>query len=763
MDFRVDDWSGGITDHYLNGPQNVSFALKNLLVDRNKKLIVRPGSEIEDETNYEIPTRVRISKLFLSNDQLFKQSERDLYYIDGGAYNQLLGPTSNSVFGAGTVDDHIAVTSFSKYTILTTTNLSTPRMIYKDDSAVWQTRNLGLPELASSPVVTLTAGADTLSYGYAFVYVYTFLVGTVTHTWRGPPTYVTASGAGKDEIDIAHPAAITAIPSISNGSTENYDTTTIEIEIYRTEDASTEYRKVGSVGNDINGFAVSFNDNTADGVDWAAGIRLYTSGGVFGFDPPPSAKFVEMVNGVCWFGNMYGDDLTEERPNRLRQSLVNQPWACPASLTVDLDEDITGLSSVDVYLIAFERNATWRIEGAVDSLGRGIVRKRKISWTVGTVSHNSIVKTKKGVYFAAEDGFYFTDGFEVMKLTEHLDERYKARLDDTTAETRIYGVEDPKTKRVYWTMQSDPSTADADEIWVLDPYYGLSARSTFTTWQDAEDLDNFYATALCFVGSDLYRADHQGHTFYHSDQFMTDPVVDTSLAAEDWLSRVVVFDYTSAAWAFGDEINKKYATMIHVVLKNDTNVSLQVQTINDDRGVPNARDLKEIRFRDSLVWGDEEAVWGDDIVWDPNAGAIRAERRFPAGTLRFLYKQVRMTNSLTVIQKSDDYGTATVAAGAKTVTLNTPLTSDWFVRIVGSSIYFEADDYEQGFEILARTSDDVLTVADPTGLLVNGSTKWEIKGHRKGERMNLQSYIIPFIPYGESTPGFQDGDEGGNA
>ncbi len=748
---KIDDWSGGITDHYLNGPLNRSQRLNNFLINRNRKPVERPGSEIYDDDYYQIPAgNSRIGKIVYFDSILFQQSARNVYFISTG-WNTLVGPTGNNpVFGAGTTASQISVAEWNKHLLLTTDTYSTPRKIYKDSGGVWRVRNLGLPALASSPTVTPSSvGAVALSYVYAFCHKFTYTVGTVTHVDRGPLTTVQVTDPAGDQPAPGTPTAVTVIPVLANGATECYATADIKIEVYRTINGGVDLMFSGEVTNGT----TTYSDTITDALLTTA---IYTSGDRVENDPPPSAKYVIVADGVAWYLNV--KEGSEEKGYRARQALKDDPDACPGANFIDVEGDISGGGVIDIYPIVFTNDKCYRFEGFVDNQGRGFTRKRIISRTVGCVSHNSIVPVLGGLYFAGIDGFYFTDGFKVIKVSNHLNESYKSAVATDAMRKRIHGALDPTDGRVYWTMTTDSTETDCDHIWVLDPYQGgIGPEMCFTTWSSEADMA---PTSLVFINGDLVRADNRGYCMRHDDDLFTDPVVATAVAADVWTTKSVVYDYISVAYSFGTEIQKKYTPKITVVAKNETNLSLLVQSINDDSGVP--KDLKEIRFRNNIVWGDADTVWGDpSIIWN-YAGTILAERMFPKGSLRCIYKQIRMTNSDTIILNSDSYGNVTTNAAGNTAIFD-DTSEEWPDDIEGYNLYLAEDDYDTGFEILS-VSGDTLTLEDPTGLLpADSSYAWIIKGFRKGERLSLESYAINWEMFGEATKGFDSAETGSNA
>jgi len=536
---------------------------------------------------------------------------------------------------------------------------------------------------------------------------------------------------------------------LSNGATECYDTATIKVEVYRSVNGGVDLKYSGEVTNGT----TTYSDTITDAL---LTTSIYTEGDRVENDPPPQAKFVIVADGVAWYLNV--KEGSEEKGYRARQALKDDPDACPGAHFMDVDGDIVGAGVIDVYPVVFTKTKAYRFEGFVDNQGRGFTRKRIISSTVGCVSHNSIVQVLGGMYFAGVDGFYFTDGFRMVKVTNHLNASYKAATATGGMRSRIHGALDPVDGRIYWTMTTDATKTDCDHVWVIDPYQGgIGPEMAVTTWSSDVDMA---PTSLAFIESELVRADNRGYCFRHEAGLFTDPVVDTAALPSAWASKSVIYEYVSVAFSFGTEIQKKFTPKITVVARNETNLSLLIQSINDDSGV--TKDLKEVRFRNNVVWGDVDTVWGDSsIIWN-YGGTILAERMFPKGSLRCIYKQVRMTNSNTIILNSDSYGNVTTDASGNTAIFD-DLAEEWPAGVVGYKLHLDIDGYVFGYKILS-VSGDTLTLEESFGLLpADGSYAWIIKGFRKGERLSLESYAINWEMFGEATKGFDGAETGSNA
>lgn len=745
--YEVKDFSGGMTDDYLAGPNNQGELFENLLINTNRKFFSRWGSVIRDETDDQIPSGdKRISYLFDHRDEIIEQSERFLYYFTT-SYQELDGPTGNEAFAANTETNHVSRAFYNNQSILVSDSFCKPIKVYKDGSDVLQVRTAGMPAIAA-PTVTSSGGAGN-NYIYAFYYFYEYDVEGVTFQDLGATTQVAITNVGAPNVNVVN---ITAIPVLANGSTDNYDTTVIKVKIFRTENNGTVLKFLGEV---TNGTTI-FNDNIAD-TTIQDNEQIYTTGDVVDNDTPPPAKFVHVANDMAIYAYVKEDG--EEIPNKLRQSLKFDIDSCPTSFFDEVEDEITGLSSVQGTFIVLCKSSVYRLDGFYDEQGRGGIAHLKISDTIGCVSNDSIVQTDQGLFFAGREGFYFCDGYKVQKISHHINETYKDIVATTAQARNIWGQYDDINQRIWFACQRDAGSLDNDSCLILDLYWGLSDEMTFTT---ASNGTNFRPTALLFKDNFMYRADTRGYLFKHSEEDTTDPKVDVTLSAADWNRATIIYDYKSCAYDFGTSFVRKFVPKMLATFANITNISVQIQSINDDGR--STLDLKEIRYRSNVLWGDPDVIWGETpLLWNL-LGLIEEKRNFPATGLRCNYKQIRITNSFTIITNSDTTGTATLNQTAKTMTLDN-VDSSWPEDSVDYYLSTEADNYEKEFLVDIRTSDTVLHFLDPDADAPNtGSYKWLLKGYRKGEAIQLLSYVIHYKMITDSQKPYQSAvDSGANA
>lgn len=745
--FEVEDFSLGISDDPFESDPRYSIELDNFNIDADGTIISRNGSVIEDDDNPQIPSGVqRIGALInYDNDtKLLVQSGTKVYYRNPSAFATLTGPTGNDVFSVGAVTNNTAFSQWNKQVYLTNDGFPRPMKIYKDENGDYQVNTSGLPALASSPTITPGAGAGT--YLYAFHYYFSYTVGSQTFEDVGPTLEITVASAAAPN---SSTVAITNIPVLSNSTTDNWDTSSIKVQIYRTTDAGSVLYYVGEVTNGTTTYNDSASDATIDD-----NVRIYTDDGTVDFDPVPLHKYIHIVNSIGYYGFLEEDDV--EYPFRIRQSIPGNPSACPADFYLDVEDEITGIGSVNSIPIVLCNRHIYRLENNFDQFGRGGINPVRISDTAGCVSHLSIVSAEGRIFWAGNDGFYTSDGYTVQKISDKINPRYKAMLDESDDPKRIYGKFDEENRRIVWAIQQESSSQDNDSAVVLELRWGIRPHSTFSTWSG----ESFRPSALEFFNGLLYRADKTGYIFYHDDDTLTDPKVDVYSSVSAWSEETIMWTYESCSFNFGSSFKRKKPTRILTVARNIGNTSIQVTSVDDDGR--RERDLKIIRWRRNFVWGDPNFVWGNtDCKWNA-IGIIEQWRRFPARGLRVSFMRIRITNGYSVISNSDTLGTAVFSNSAKTATLTNAATKDWPTDAVDYYISTEDDDYVQQYKVIVR-ADDTLTVIDSEDSLPTGTKKWLLKGYRKGEPLNLLGYVIHISNIDRNQMTFETGDDGANA
>ena len=723
---EVKDFSGGIKDSFVGAAANKGQAFTNLVIRPDGKLESRYGSEVFDSSYYQVPyttTRKRVDSIYRFKDSNLYQTQNKIYHINAG-FVEVVGPSSNSAFPSTSVEfDQNSYCEWNNHLIATNDRRQRPVFIFKDGSD-YRLRTIGLPKIDATGI-TFTAGGAS-SRLYTFVHAYTYTIDGVEFVMRGPPS-TPRPYAG------AIPNSIGSIPVLANGSDGNYDTANIKIEIYRTADADDVFYKVGEVTNGT----TTFNDATVD-ASLDGGLLLYTETDDLDYDQPPECKYVVQSNGSIYYLNIK-DSLGDIYPYRMVQANSDQIFAAPESNFCDFDEEITAGAVAGQYVVIFTRNRVYRVEGTYDSTGAGGIFKTEISRTSGCVSHKSIVQVLGGCYFAATDGFYFTDGVQVTRISEDIPETYKTLVETEAQAKRIYGTYDSFDKIVYWAVSEDSQDDDNLAIFAAHTFFGIRPDMPFTRFDGGYWEDNFSCSAILYYSNQILRGTCDGILVKHSESNLNDVKIDVDESPANWTILPVIYDYRSPAFDFGDVTRRKWVTRIVTYADSIAKVSFTIFSNNDNTGL--FKELAEVKSNSPVLWGDSLILWGDESVRWNYLPIVSGNRRFPNKSIRCSYKQIRITNSYTEIEDSDAMGLADTDAVAKTVTLQDAGVA-WDTNAVDYYISFSFDDYETEFKIIARTATE-LTVEDTNNLLQTVSgVDFIVIGYRKNEAIRLLSYSL---------------------
>lgn len=588
--------------------------------------------------------------------------------------------------------------------------------------------------------ISVDGGSGENSYIYGIQYAHRYKVEDLEFLERGPIHLVEiedcASVTGGIDIDY--------IPKVSG---ENFDEEAITKIIYRTvNNGSVLYLNKELPYNEVD-----YTDTLSDD-DLQLQPTAYTEGGVLDDERPPPSKYIKTINDITYFGGVREGKYF--RGNKLKSSKPGAPYSSPGQFYLEFEDDITGLGAVGTYPVVFLNRAMYRIDGFFESSGRGGMTKRSISQRTGCVSHDSIVTTKNGAYFAAEDGFYFTDANTCIKISPDINLTYKDLVD----KDKIQGTYDPLRNRILWSVKTDGNSPSQDKLFVafLDYKTELGGHPFFT-WSGGLDADNFSASSLNYINGELLRADHRGYLLKHDESLLSDVHINPSFSPENFFTQTLFYDYRGAAFDFGNAQTRKWVSKINVNADNKTSLSLGIKTSNDNSG--EFVELKPITTRLSVDWGEDSIIWQEsDMRWKYNP-VISAWRWMNSRqNLRCMYKQVQFLNHYTEISNSETFGACSGDQVLKTVTLTT---SDevWSPDIVNYNISFDTDSYEKEFKIVNQAG-NTITVEDDENLLPElTSSEWKIKGYPKREVFNLLNYVLNFRTISMTQDAYRGGDD----
>lgn len=724
--FEIIDFSKGETDHVHDQKQGAAAEIINFVVGNDMKPISRWGSEIDDENNAEIPTGKSVSALinYANSDKLFYQSERSIFYRNPSLFTELVGPSGNQAFSTGDDNSVSAFSQWNRHVYMTNTLFARPMKMYKDVSGNYQIRNQSLPSVAAPTVTAGVAGA--LSFVFAFHYSYTYTVFGLTYEMIGPVTTVVLDNSTDP---VTGPIQISGLPVLANGGTDNYDTANIKIKIYRSEANGTFLQQTGEV---TNGTTI-FTDSQSD-IDLAnSGTSLYTNDGTVDLDPVPLHKYNHVVNNTGYFAHII--DIEGESPYKIRQSTPNVPDSAPIDFEISVDDAVMGISSVRSQPIVLCKKYIYRIDGGFDRFGRGGMSPIRISDFAGCISHNSIVQAENGLFWCGNDGFYYTDGYQVMKVSDHRNEKYKAILKNTDNTERIQGRYYEKERLIMWSMQENSANHGNDVLMIVDLKWGVSDEMTFTRWNGA----SFKPSAIEIFNKKLYRGHPSGFVLRHDESLTSDVKVNIYRSVDKWVKETIRWKISTIHYNFGGTFYRKIPTRILLTAADIGNTTIQITAINDDGRV--TRNCRPIRIRQDFIWRDDDFVWREsEFIWRA-AGLIEQWRRFPKGGLRLSTLQLVIENGFSPVTDSDFLGNATYNATLKTVTLDDAI-AKWPTQSEDYVIASDVDGYVKEFLITELSADNVITVNDPLNQLPTGSRKWVIRGYKKDENLHLLGFNI---------------------
>lgn len=564
---------------------------------------------------------------------------------------------------------------------------------------------------------------------------------------------------------------LSEIPVITNDTTTNYAVSDLKLAIYRTTDGGNTYYKETELANGTTSYSDSLSDTvpSASGEVLTGGTVLYTSGGVVGFDQPPVCKYIHNFGGTVFYGAVV--DADQYFPNRILQAIPNTPDAAPATFTYDLEDELTGLSSSRSNLIALCKNSLYRISGGFNLQGQGALIAEKISDAMGNLNAKGIVRTEIGVFFAGTDGFYYTDGFQIIKISIDLDKTYAKLTASDSQKRAIIGSYDKIGRRIFWSLKTSETDTAPSVTYIYHVDYGVKPSGAFTTMSNGL---NYRPTSMVHRAGVMYVGHEKGAVLKTYPHAKADAAINYLLTTGikfDGTFRTyhIPYHYKSVAVDMGTTFNRKWLTKVHIVGQNQGDMLLQSYALRDLNQTQQGKQaMAPVNYRGNAVWGDPRCVWGNPAEKWEYDGKMDLWRRFPKNTLRSDFMQLELLPYNGVVySSSQDYPEGVLAQGDDNIVsmpLSFPPYTDlrWPRDIEGMTLYTSLDEYTTGYPILTVAT-NFFTIDGSVGF--GTQFEWEIRGYKKEQRVSLSSMLIHFTYLGNSNqayPGPNTGNGPGN-
>ena len=162
------DFSGGITDYYLDPAGNQHAKLDNWLLEKNNTATVRSGSRVYDSA-FARAENGRVGKVFEFAGSIFKVISTKLWRYTVIGWAHLKGPVAagDVAFPSADSTSGFSYVKQNNHLILTSNkSVGLPRKAYLDNSSVWRIFTAGLPKLtfASSYPSFVPSVAEAVGY-----------------------------------------------------------------------------------------------------------------------------------------------------------------------------------------------------------------------------------------------------------------------------------------------------------------------------------------------------------------------------------------------------------------------------------------------------------------------------------------------------------------------------------------------------------------------------------------------------------------------
>jgi len=252
----VSDFVLGITDNYLDGDPRAAKKLNNLVINENNKLVQHPGLTIYNSSAPQLPPgNQSVDSLYYFDSTLFAKSGARLYLIKDGdsSWTTLAGPTGNDAFADSELGAKCSW-SESRGHLFITPGPSTNKKggcrtvkVYRNAANTWYLVQAGLPRYKDATggvsVESDVIGTNVVYFRYLvmsmFTRTYVAKINGVDTTFRdfGQPVVF----ADRDNVTTGTNIDYAGSESYVNKTNENFDTTGLRLDTFRTKADGTEF------------------------------------------------------------------------------------------------------------------------------------------------------------------------------------------------------------------------------------------------------------------------------------------------------------------------------------------------------------------------------------------------------------------------------------------------------------------------------------------------------------------------------------------
>lgn len=315
------------------------------------------------------------------------------------------------------------------------------------------------------------------------------------------------------------------------------------------------------------------------------------------------------------------------------------------------------------------------------------------------------------------------------------------------------------------TLSNNATSTATVSAQFIDDTLGVTIAGNYYH-RRAQFFKQLLVPSLCFLNDSMYVADVNGYVINRLYSLTTLPKIDPNTLVANWQTNPILFDYISAANDFGRPDLKKWVSQmtIHLRLVNgrppapftDPFISIQPKSENNGSGI--VLDMKPLsgEFPSNVI----NVTSGETAV----SRFLVQKRRFPATSMRCFYKQLHLESlwASLLFNNGGNYDAdisvgvnIVVGTGIATITAHTELSAFTNIFVDQALVFPSTVDEETEFKIITKTSNSVVVVADPNGLLANGSDDIMAYGYVRGAIISLVGYLYDYTLFDNTAQPYQ--------